>query len=249
MAKAGINLVLNDHYRPWLAQMGLDTFERLMSSETGCVLEKTEHSEIRRIEGGGKTAYLKRRLTSPIMTSIESYLSGRRAHTAPFTEYLHVCSLRQAQLPVMNWMAVGEERKWGFPRAGFILVDEVKGVPLDRALNLAEMQDRDLRLLQSYGALLGRLHQQGFYGSLRLKDLIVTDLDQGFLVMIDREARHPYPRGRSAIKTRQALDRSFRRIRRDLPGFNDHHIGIVMQSYRQSFECEPANPANPGRNL
>ena len=60
------------------------------------------------------------------------------------------------------------------------------------------------------------------------------------LVMIDRETRHPYPRHQSKIKARQSLDRSFRRIRRDMPAFDEHHINIVTQSYRSCF-----NPNSP----
>ena len=237
MIKENIKFILNDEYRSWLVQMRLDTFEQLMFAEIGCVLEKGDHNETRRIEGYGRTAYLKRRLTGSVAKSIESCLSGRRAHTAPFTEYLHVCSLQQFQLPVMNCIAAGEKRKLGFPQFGFILVDEVKGTRLDQALNLDDMQDHELRLLRSYGSLLARLHRHGFYGSLRLKDIIVTNVNQASLVMIDREARHPYPRCRSTIKANQALDRSFRRIRRDLPGFNENHINIVMQSYSDCSQC------------
>jgi hypothetical protein len=232
MGRGKIKLVVNDAYRSWLAEMGLDTFERLMHAEIGCVLEKTADREIRRIEGAGRTAYLKRRRTNPVLTTMEFYLTGRCAHTAPFTEYLHVRALQQAHLRVMNCIAAGEERKWGFPLSGFILVDEVKGTRLDLALNLADLRDQGLRLLQAYGTLLAGLHRRGFYGSLRLKDLIVTDLEQASLVMIDREAHNPYPRRVSLRKAQKALDRSFRRIRRDLPGFNDHHISIVMQAYR-----------------
>jgi len=230
-----------------LTQMGLVSFERLMFGDVGCVMEKNQKADIRRIEGHGRTAYLKRRLTSSVAKSIESCLSGRRAHTAPFTEYLHICSLHQFQLPAMNYIAAGEQRKLGFPQLGFILVDEVKGTRLDQALNLADVQDHELRLLRSYGALLARLHRHGFYGSLRLKDIIVTDINQGSLVMIDRETRHPYPRFRSTIKARQALNRSFRRIRRDLSDFNEDHINIVMQSYSDCFSSSTCSMSSAGR--
>lgn len=237
MNKGNIKFIINDEYRSWLEQMKLDTFEQLMFSEVGSLVDKGDRNEIRRIEGGGRTAYLKRRRTSSVAKSIESYLWGRNPHTAPFKEYLHVCSLQQFQLPVMNCIAVGENRKWGFPQFGFILVDEVKGTPLDLVLNLKDMQNNDLRLLRSYGALMAKLHRHGFYGSLRLKDIIVTDTNQSSLVMIDREARHPYPRCRSTIKARHALDRSFRRTRRTSPDFNETHIKIVMQSYNDSLQC------------
>jgi hypothetical protein len=232
LAKGRNTLVLNEKYRSWLTQMGLVSFEQLMFGDIGRVIEKDHKSEILRIESYGRTAYLKRRLTSPILKSIEMYFLGRCAHTVPFTEYLHVCSLQRFRFPVMNSIATGEQRKLGFPCFGFILVDEVKGSRLDVVLNPADTQDNKVPLLQSFGKLLAKLHQHGFYTPLCLKDIIVTDINEASLVMIDRETRHPYPRHQSKIKARRSLDRSFRRIRRNLPAFDEDHINIVMQSYR-----------------
>jgi hypothetical protein len=212
--------------------MGLTSFEQLMYRDIGRVIQKDDISDVRLIEGYGRTAYLKRHITSPIKKSIEKYFSDRCAHTAPFTEYLHICSLERFQFPVVNSIAVGEQRKLGFPCFGFILVDEVKGSRLDEALNLTDTQGTDVQLLQSFGRLLAKLHQHGFYAQLRLKDIIVTDMNKPSLVMIDRETRHPYPCRLSKIRARQSLDRSFRRIKRDSLDFNEDHKNIVMQAYR-----------------
>ena len=228
-------MILNETDRSWLAQMGLTSFEQLMFGDVGCVMEKNHKADIRRIEGYGRTAYLKRRLTSPIKESFEKYILDRRAHTAPFTEYLHICSLQRFQLPVMNVIAVGEHRRFGFPCFGFILVDEVRGDRLDEVLSRTHIQDTEVQFLQSFGTLLAKLHKNGFYSSLRLKDIIVTDINKASLVMIDRETRHPYPRPQSKMKARRSLDRSFRRIRRDMPAFDEHHTNVVMQSYRNYF--------------
>ena len=225
-------LLVNETDRSWLAQMGLASFEQLMYRDIGCVIQKDDISDVRIIEGYGRTAYLKRHMTCPIQKSIEKYFLSRRAHTVPYTEYLHMGSLQRFQFPVVNSIAVGEQRKLGFPRHGFILVNEVKGSRLDEALNLTDLQDKDAKLLQSFGKLLARLHQHGFYAQLRLKDIIVTDMNKPSLVMIDRETRHPYPCRLSKTKARRSLDRSFRRIKRDSPAFNEDHKNIVMQAYR-----------------
>jgi len=232
LSKGRNTLVLNETYRPWLKQMGLLSFEQLMFGDIGRVIGKDHKSDIRRVEGYGKTAYLKRRLTNPIRKSLEMYFLDRCAHTAPFTEYLHLCSLQRFQFPVMNSIAAGEQRKLGFPCFGFILVDEVRGSRLDEVLNLTDTQDNKVQLLRSFGKLLAKLHQHGFYAALCPKDIIVTDINEASLVMIDREARHPHPCHLSKIKARRSLGRSFHRIRRNLPAFDEDHINIVMQSYR-----------------
>ena len=230
--KAKNTLLVNETDRPWLAQMGLASFEQLMYRDIGCVIQKDDISDVRIIEGYGRTAYLKRHMICPIQKSIEKYFLSCRAHTVPYTEYLHMCSLEQFQFPVVNSIAVGEQRKLGFPRHGFIFVNEVKGSRLDETLNLMDTQDKDVKLLQSFGKLLARLHQHGFYAQLRLKDIIVTDMNKPSLVMIDRETRHPHPSRLSKTKSKRSLDRSFRRIKRDSPAFNEDHKNIVMQAYR-----------------
>ena len=151
LARGNNTLVLNETDRSWLTQMGLVSFEQLMFGDMGRVMEKNHKADIRRIEGYGRTAYLKRQLTSPIQKSVEKYILDRYAYTAPFTEYLHICSLQRFQLPVMNVIAVGEHRRFGFPCFGFILVDEVRGSRLDEVLSLTHTQNIEIELLQSLG--------------------------------------------------------------------------------------------------
>ena len=62
VAKGRNTLVLNETYRSWLTQMGLTSFEQLMFGNIGCVMEEDHKSDVRRIEGCDRTAYLKRRL-------------------------------------------------------------------------------------------------------------------------------------------------------------------------------------------
>jgi hypothetical protein len=227
-------LKVTEAYRDWLAKMNLLSFDQLMSSEQGGVIEKSKKREIHRVEGHGTAAYLKRRLISPMGTSLEMYMQGQRAHTVPFNEYLHICALQQQQLPVMNVMAAGEQRRLGFPRCGFILVEEVKGVPLDRVLCQCEDPDKENELLQSYGQLMARLHQKGFYCPLRLQDIIVTD-DPPSLVMIDRETRYPYAHVRSRYRARRSLRIAFRRTTRSCPSFAEAQRDRVMQSYHNGL--------------
>jgi len=228
-------LTLTESYRPWLAKMNLLSFEQLMFSDLGRIIEKTDKRDIRRIEGHGRAAFLKRRLHSEMGKSLESYLQGQRAHSAAYNEHLHISALQQHQLPVMNTMAVGEQRCLGFPGAGFILVEEVKGLALDSALDECEDAGQRDRLLQSYGQLLARLHEKGFYCPLRLKDIIVTQ-DRESLVMIDRETRCPHAHHRSSWRARRSLLNAFRRITRTCPSFDEAQKGTVMAAYHHQLE-------------
>lgn len=220
-------LEINEKYRSWLTQMGLMSFEQLMFSHIGCVVKQN----VRRIKGCGKVVYLKQHFATPILKSIEKYLQGQYPHAAPFDEYIHICSLQQAQLPVMIPIAAGERRILGFPVCGFILVDEVKGVRLNELLSQVGTENEKTALLRAFGRLLARLHQHGFYTPLRFKDIIVTDENETSLVMIDRESRNSYPRHRSKAKAKRSLNTSFRRIKRDFPELNEHQISTVIEAY------------------
>ena len=213
--------------------MNLLFFEQVMLFDQGSILEKSKKRDIRRIEGHGMVAYLKRRLNSPIGKSLEMFLEGRWPHTAPFNEYLHICALQRHQLPVMNAMATGEQRRFGFPEYGFILVEEVKGVPLERKLYECESSDLRNKLLRSYGQLIARLHQKGFYCPLRLKDIIVTE-DRESWVMIDRETRCPHSHFRSKFRARRSIDIAFRRTTRACPSFDEAQKRVVMAAYQET---------------
>ena len=204
------------------------SFEQLMFSEIGCRVS----NQVRRIEGCGKVAYLKRQFNTSIYKSIEKYLQGQYPHSSGFNEYIHICFLQKAQLPVMNPIATGERRILGFPRCGFILVEEIKGVSLEECLNKLSIETQKTALLQAFGRLLARLHQHGFYAALRFKDVIVTDVNEASLVMIDREARNIYPRYRLKAKAKLSLNKSFHRTKRTFLTFGEHHINIILEAYK-----------------
>ncbi|HBG28618.1 MAG: hypothetical protein A2Y10_12680 [Planctomycetes bacterium GWF2_41_51] len=219
---------VNEKYHQWLTQMGLMSFEQLMFNDIGCKID----NRVRRIEGCGKVVYLKRQFNTSIYKSIEKYLQGQYPHSKGFNEYTHIRFLQQAQMPVMDPIATGERRKLGFPRCGFILVEEVKGVLLDKCLNELSIEAQKTALLQAFGRLLARLHQNGFYASLRFKDIIVTDVNESSLVMIDRETRRIYPRYYQKIKAKISLNKSLHRIKRTFRAFDDHYMNIILEAYK-----------------
>lgn len=223
---------IHKNYREWMSDVALNSFEKLMHDDIGTVIKKSHSREIRRIESCGRTVYLKRRLQpQPRRRSLEMYLRGMRAHSIPYIEYLHVLSLQRCEMPVMNVIAAGEDRRCGFPRRGFILCDEVKGFPLDELVkNASDTEDRDC-LLRTYGRLLAKLHKHGFFAPVRLKDVVTADQEGRSPILIDREARYPYPRRCLKQKARRKLNDGFRRIARETPSFDQHQQGVVMQAY------------------
>ena len=186
----------------------------------------------RRIEGCGKVVYLKRHLNVSIYKSVEMYLQWQYPHAKAFSEYIHIGFLQKAHLPVMNTIAAGERRILGFPCCGFILTEEVRGISLEEFLKKSEYEVQTTALLKAFGSLIARLHQNGFYAALRFKDVIVTDVNEASLVMIDREARYVHPRNGKKLKAKLSLKKSFRRIKRTFPQFNEHHKSIILEGYK-----------------
>lgn len=222
---------INEQYRERLEALNLTSFEQLMNSSVGNVLESEPSRETRRIELNGQVAYLKRQFFVAKRLCIESNLLLHKAHSPAVNEAIYIRQLKQQQFAVMNVMAVGEQRRAGFPCNGFILVDEVKGQQLDHFLNATDDHKITHTLLTAYGELVARLHQHGFYAPLRIKDIIVTDAEQQQLVMIDREIRNPYPRRRSERRAARSLRDAFKRTRREFKKFNDEMEKTAVDAY------------------
>lgn len=222
---------LNEHYRERLEALNLTRFEDLMNCTAGHVIESEPSRETRCIEHNDQVAYLKKQFFVSRRLCIESNLLLHKAHTPAVNEAIYIRQLKQQQFAVMNVMAVGEQRRAGFPCNGFILVDEVKGQQMDHFLNATDDQDITRSLLTAYGQLIARLHQHGFYAPLRIKDIIVTDPERQQLVMIDREIRNPYPRFRSQRRASRSLRDAFKRTHREFKKFNSEMEQIIMDAY------------------
>lgn len=222
---------INEQYRDRLEALDLISFEQLMTSPVGKILEQEDSRESRRIEHSGHVAYLKRQFSVAKKLCIETNLLLHKAHTPAVNEHIYIRQLKQHQFAVMNVMAVGEQRRAGFPVNGFILVDEVKGQQMDHFLKANNDEKIVHSLLNAYGELTARLHQHGFYAPLRIKDIIVTNPEQQQLVMIDREIRNPYPRLHSKRRAARSLRDAFKRTRREFKMFNDEMEQIIMQAY------------------
>jgi hypothetical protein len=225
--------IINSQHERWLNKMGMASFDQLMHDDLGDLVELPVGREIRRISGFGQAAYLKRQYSYSLVKSLELCFLGCWPYTSLFNEYRHVCSLKQHGLAVMNVVAVGEQRRMGFPHCGFILLEEVKGTRLDLAYQQADNEDQKEQMLEAYGLLLAELHARGFYTPLRLKDIIMTENKGEPFVMIDRETRYPFPRCRLSFHRKRSLKRAFIRMERSNSLLTTSNIQIITKIYKE----------------
>jgi lipopolysaccharide kinase (Kdo/WaaP) family protein len=234
-AKTKIKLHMQEDKIDWLQKFGLVDFDTFMSGDIGELVERVHLREVRRICcAQGHVAYLKRRFGSSLRASLETYLSGTAAHSAPYNEFLHVQALQAKNLPVMQVIAAGESRRFGLPDQGFIVSLGVSGEPLNVYYNrAAEARDEKIQeqSLATYGEMLGQLHRHGFYSPLRMKDIFVPDENLGQATMIDRETRHPYPRKQKKWLADKALNTSFKRNARTSEYFGEEQVKAVLKAY------------------
>jgi hypothetical protein len=175
-----------------LRAAGLDRFEAFMSGPVGVPFKRKSSLEIFQLAmPGGSVFYLKRSLPRAIggvwREVLRGLRRGERAHTEAFHARLAARVLGEVGVEAMPIAAWGEERFLGvWPRRGFVLAD---GVGATEVFRTAPGPERE-RLLRAIGDLLGCLHANGLFVSLRLHDLIVASSVGGVgggprLVMID----------------------------------------------------------------
>lgn len=201
-----IRLQINNSYQDLLAANQLGSYSSLMHTEAGTVIEQNEQRDVRRLILGEQCFYLKRVNCEKITSAFESYLAGKAAHSKPFKEMLHYGFLRDRGFDVAEVVAVGEQLKLGIPNAGFIMTKEVPGQDLSRVFQVADQETR-LSIMRRFGALVGNLHNYGFFGSIRLKDIICSGepAEAMTMTLIDREVRNPYPRRTTKQKVLKRL--------------------------------------------
>lgn len=190
-----IRLQLNPDYENLLDENRLATFPALMAIDTGTIFEQNEQRNVRRLELNQQFFFLKRVTSEKISSAVESYLGGKLAHSKPFKEMLHFRFLRSKGFDVAEVVAVGEKLRFGVPIQGFIMTRAIPGQDLSEVYQAAEIDDR-LDIMRSFGSLVGRLHNNGFFGSIRLKDIICSGQpgESMRMTLIDREVRNPWPR-------------------------------------------------------
>jgi hypothetical protein len=207
-----IRLQINPAFNSLLQANDLGSYSSIMQTSSGTVIEEDSLRVVRRLEFDGQNLYLKRTKSEKTSSAFESYCRGKMAHSRPYKEMLQFRYLAGLGFTVAEVVATGEELNCGIPGKGFIITREVSGQDLALAY-LAADENARLCIIAEFGSLLGRLHDKGFFGSTRLKDIFVDD-DPCFsptLTLIDRETRNPYPK---KISQERILSRLLFNIRR-----------------------------------
>ena len=209
-----------------------------MQSRAGDLIEENELREVRRLHLSRQTIYLKRTKYEKTTSAFESYARLRLAHSKPFKEMLQYKCLADLGFDVAEVVAVGEDLRFSIPQRGFIMTAEVSGEDLSQVYLAAGEQDRH-RILGQFGALLGRLHEHGFYGSTRLKDIIYAGAPDANpkLTLIDRETRNPYPKKATAKRILERLLFNIRRQAQQGEIFSESQWREFCENYCSSLSC------------
>lgn len=226
-------------YVPLFREHGLVSFAVLMNGSVGemvsCLHDRRKLYRLTLPSADGQTRfYLKRMRDEPAVWLLRSLLYGRRPHSGPLREMQMLTALREAGFTVMKPVAWGEERRWGVPIAGFLVVAEVQGAEVAGLFDTYSGAERHA-LLGQVGGLVGRLHAAGFFHPVRLKDLICEEpLRQ--LVLIDRETSKPWPARFSRQRAVSSLARAARRTLRD-----GHRLGPAsVRHFLDGYAAEVA---------
>lgn len=187
--------------------------------------------EMRRIEAGGQSFFLKRSGNESLLRHLRMLCWFCRPQSDVLLEVKMLLTLRSAGFAVMEPVAWGEESIGWFKVRGFLLVREVIGKEVTELFDCLSEREKCALMVQ-VGQLVGRLHAQGFFHPVRLKDLILTNTG---LVLIDRETSKPW---KSLFLKRYCLNsisRSYHRMCRDGHRISDSAASAFLEGYRQGI--------------
>jgi hypothetical protein len=190
-----IRLHIKPTFQPLLEANNLSSYSQIMQTSSGTIIEEDCSRDVRRLDLDGQKLYLKRCRREKLSSALESYCLGKLAHSKPYKEMLLSRLLAELDFDVAEVVAAGEELRFGVPVKGFIITREVIGQDLALVYRAADKGTRRC-IMSGFGSLMGRLHDCGFYGSTRLKDIFIDGdpCKSPTLTLIDRESRSPYPR-------------------------------------------------------
>jgi hypothetical protein len=185
--------------------------------------------------GQPQQLFLKRIGREPLGTLLRMLVFGRRPRSGPLREKMMIDALVSAGLPVMRALAWGEERHFGLPVRGFLLVEGVRGTDLADLFAAGSATERR-SLMHALGKFVGQLHGAGFYQPVRLKDVFCEaaldgNKDSLSFVLIDRESSKPWPSRFSLRRCINSMARAYRRTIRDGYCFSRDEIKMFTASY------------------
>ena len=189
-------------------EQGLDSFDAIYASGE----EKVE----RLVLGDGEVFFQKRIGPEPNLKHVSRLIYGYRPRSGALRELQMLQVLRKAGFLTMEPVVWGEQRRFGRPLRGLLIVREVPGEELAELFDSSDGW-RKRELMKEAGRLIGRLHVKGLFQPVRLKDVICSE--QG-MVLIDRETSKPRPSLFLKKKCLSNIARAARRTMRD-----GHRIG------------------------
>jgi len=237
-------------FRSHLATAGLDSFQALMAAPVGELLDHDKGGrELRRItlpvNGGPRQFFLKRIGRESLGVLLRMLAFGRKPRCGPLREKLMIDALTAADLPVMRALAWGEERRFGLPVRGFLLVEGVDGRDVGELLTTLDLGQRR-SLVAAFGGFVARLHGAGFFQPVRLKDVFCVMRPDGYdFTLIDRETSKPWPVHFSRRRSVNALARAYRRTIRDGYPLSRRDVQGFLRAYLAALPA--LSPPSPKR--
>lgn len=216
---------------------GMDSFDAFMRDDATSVSPGGggERARVRRLKlvNGGQTivCFLKLTLAHRKLKSVQALVRGKRPHTDAYREMQMVLELAKHGFPAMKVIAWGEERRFGFPLRGFIMVEQAQGTCMQEMFKAGDSELRK-KIIAAYAEMLGKLHLKGFFQIVRLKDIICFSENGALsLTLIDRAASNVGRKFFSPWFCLRSIERGFRRMARDKTVFNDDELNDFATVY------------------
>ena len=188
------SLHINEALKTTLASIGLSDLQDFVDYSDGQIVSRPSKRPVRclylTVAGHRRKYFLKQTRVESFLRVLKTWRRNRVLHSSPVREFLILELFRMQGIPVMNVVAWGELKIFGWPVKGFLLVEEVAGRGFAEIYQNASLQIRR-RMMWVYGELMGTLHLKGIISNVRLRDLIWVSKDyttfRKCLVVIDRE--------------------------------------------------------------
>ncbi len=177
-----------------MANIGISQFNDFTNYSGGVLVSRPSKRQVRTlyldVAGHRKKYFLKQAGPQPVADILKAWRCCQWPCSEMARELLIIQLFRDQGIPVMNPVAWGERRGFGWSMGGFMLVEEVVGREFVEVYRTALPHNRR-RLMRVYGELLGTLHQRGIDSKVHPRDLICVSEDfhsfRTCLVVIDRE--------------------------------------------------------------
>ncbi len=188
------NLHINYRERFSLSTIGISEFQDFINYSSGTLVSRPSKRHVRTlyldVAGQKKKYFLKQTGMQPFRAVLNAWCRLQSPISDTTRERLLLELFRAHGIPVMNPVAWGDYRVFGWSVGSFILVEEVVGKEFVEVYRDASIRTRR-RLMWIHGELMGILHKKGIESKVHPRDLICISQNytsfQKSVVVIDRE--------------------------------------------------------------